>query len=150
MARIAASSSIISSPSTSASASRVRSSLVGPSPPVTMSASPSSSPMRMARPTASPSGTVICLETLSPTRRSRWPIHAPWVFCVVPRSSSVPVVSNSICTKGTIPSGIQVFKFKSPRSRNLSSLRRMNFPTERMQHHPTDLQVRKAPASRGA
>ena len=92
----AASSVISSTPSTSAAASRVISSLVGPRPPVTMTTSLRSIASLIAMLMASPSGTVVWRCTRRPSLKSSIPIHAPWVLSVVPSSSSLPVLMISM------------------------------------------------------
>src|SRR5512132_3315975 len=78
-------------PATSASASRVTSSWVGPRPPVTTTASarPSASlmvpPMRWVL-----SPTAVWRRQSQPTSARRWPIQAALVLTIWPSSSSVP------------------------------------------------------------
>ncbi len=96
--RRAASSVMSSMPNKLAVISRVTSSLVGPSPPVTMRASALVIASPSALLMASPSGTVVWRETRKPMCRSSPPIQAACVFCVVPSRSSLPVLRISIFT----------------------------------------------------
>src|SRR5918994_7811715 len=80
-----------STPATAASAPRVTSSWVGPSPPVRITASARPRASRMAsaiREVLSP--TTVWRRQSQPTSARRWPIQAALVLTIWPSSSSVP------------------------------------------------------------
>src|SRR6266511_1936187 len=80
-------------PNAAASASRVKSSGVPPSPPVTSTKSTSGASRRTKRATASiSSGTAARIVTLTPMRSSRCASQAPFVSATSPDVSSLPIV----------------------------------------------------------
>jgi hypothetical protein len=81
-----------SSPRSSAVSSRVISSLVGPSPPVTNNMSARGNICASACEMASPSGTVRCSSTRKPSGRISRAMKARWASCTSPSNSSVPVL----------------------------------------------------------
>ena len=96
--------------SSSAVDSRVRSSLVGPSPPETSTTSARCAASAMATRMTTPSGTIVCRATCTPRAASRWPIQAALVLMVSPRRSSVPVLTSSTIMQQAHPSCCAYFQ----------------------------------------
>ena len=80
------------SPSNSATTSRVMSSLVGPSPPVTKIISARENNSRNVSPIAAPSATVLRSSIRNPSEKISRAIKAKCVSCTSPARSSVPVL----------------------------------------------------------
>ena len=143
-------------PHTSAMISRVRSSWVGPSPPLVMTKSARSSARPMTsfmRPGLSP--TMVLKKRLTPRSDSRWAIHAELVSTICPSNSSDPMAT--ISALGTLYSYSVFIADLRARIRHglASGMGRMmrvgatgGSPLRESSHQPTSAQTPMSPRAR--